>query len=414
MSWALALTATFTMAVSYIDRQTLAVLAPVVTRTLAISDASYGWLLSAFSVAYLIGAPLAGRLIDSIGARRGLLGAVVVWSAVAALHAVVPGFATLFLLRIALGLAEAPSFPGAVQTVHRALPPADRARGMGILFTGSSFGAMLAPPIAVFLEARWGFRVAFLCTAAAGLIWVPVWLAVAWNPAARRVLDAREPRVTKRVSMRHLALHPAVLRGVAVVFASAPMMSFALNWASKYLVQAYGLTQSDVGRYLWIPPALYDIGAIGFGHFASVRARRRRNDGDPPRVLFAMAAVLTTSLALMPLGGTPLAAILIAGIALAGSGGLFALFTADVLARVPRFAVSTAGGIIASAQSIAYIVASPIIGRTVQTTGSYTWIIIGLGLWVIPGSVLWLLWSPPPLTEEDTGALTLPAEGSLE
>ena len=105
-----------------VDRQTLAVLAPTVTQALGISEQNYGWLASAFSIAYLVGAPLAGRMIDAVGARRGLLGAVVVWSIVAALHALAPGFAVLFALRIALGLAEAPSFPGAAQTVHRALP----------------------------------------------------------------------------------------------------------------------------------------------------------------------------------------------------------------------------------------------------------------------------------------------------
>src|SRR4051812_20187760 len=101
-AWALALVATLTMAVSYVDRQTLAVLSPTVTKALAISDEQYGWLVSAFSVAYLVGAPIAGRMIDGIGARRGLLGAVLVWSFVAALHALAPGLGVLFGLRIAL------------------------------------------------------------------------------------------------------------------------------------------------------------------------------------------------------------------------------------------------------------------------------------------------------------------------
>ena len=69
--WTLALVATFTMAISYLDRQVLAVLAPTVTKALEIDDTSYGLLASAFSVAYLIGSPIAGRLIDRHGARGG-------------------------------------------------------------------------------------------------------------------------------------------------------------------------------------------------------------------------------------------------------------------------------------------------------------------------------------------------------
>src|SRR5271155_4834929 len=82
-AWALALTATLTMAVSYVDRQTLSAIAPSVQAALGFDDAHYGDLASAFAVAYLVGAPIAGRVIDRVGARRGLLGAVLVWSAVA-------------------------------------------------------------------------------------------------------------------------------------------------------------------------------------------------------------------------------------------------------------------------------------------------------------------------------------------
>src|SRR5262249_60466970 len=124
-AWAVAICATLTMAVSYFDRSTLAVLAPTVKEQLHISGTAYGWLTSAFSIAYLIAAPLTGWWIDRIGARRGLVTSVLLWTAVAALHAVVPGFWVLFGLRIALGIAEGPSFPGAAQTIQRILPPED-------------------------------------------------------------------------------------------------------------------------------------------------------------------------------------------------------------------------------------------------------------------------------------------------
>ena len=75
-SWMLVLAATFTMTISYVDRQALAVLAPTITRELHISETRYGLMMSMFSLAYLVGAPFAGRWIDRVGARRGLLAAV--------------------------------------------------------------------------------------------------------------------------------------------------------------------------------------------------------------------------------------------------------------------------------------------------------------------------------------------------
>ncbi len=395
-AWALTLVATFTMAVSYIDRQTLAVLAPTVTRALRISDASYGDLASAFSLAYLLGAPLAGRFIDRVGARRGLLGAVLTWSVVAGLHALVPGFGALFVLRIALGFAESPSFPGAAQTVHRALPTAERARGFGVLFTGSSIGAMIAPPVATWIEHRHGWRVAFLVTAIAGLVWVPVWLATAFRPDARRALDRAETPTEPVSPFWEVALHPAVLRAVVVVIAAAPAIAFVLLWGAKYLVRDYGLAQSDVGRYLWLPPLFFDLGALAFGDLASRRALRRGLDGTPDRALVGVAAVMAAMVGFMHQPSGPWGTMLIAAVAMAGGGALFALVTSDMLARVPPGAVSTAGGVAAAAQSLAYIVANPLIGRAVQHDGHYRAVVVALGAWVVPGCVAWVLWKPPP------------------
>jgi hypothetical protein len=64
---------------------------------------------------------------------------------------------------------------------------------------------------------------------------------------------------------------------------------------------------------------------------------------------------------------------------------------------VPPAIVPTAGGTCAAAQSLAHIVALPLVGRSVQTTGRYTVAAVALGLWVVPGCVVWMLWRPPPV-----------------
>ncbi len=59
-AWSLAVVTTLAMSISYVDRQTLAVLAPTITKALHISDVGYGWLGAAFSLAYLAAGPFAG------------------------------------------------------------------------------------------------------------------------------------------------------------------------------------------------------------------------------------------------------------------------------------------------------------------------------------------------------------------
>jgi sugar phosphate permease len=74
-AWAIALMSCLTMAVSYLDRQTPAVLAPTITADLQISDKVYGWLAAAFSISYLmmIGNQARGRSDGRDGSpRRGM------------------------------------------------------------------------------------------------------------------------------------------------------------------------------------------------------------------------------------------------------------------------------------------------------------------------------------------------------
>ncbi len=401
-AWALALTATLTMTISYLDRQTLAVLAPTVTEAFHLSETDYGWLASAFSFAYLVGAPLAGQLIDRVGARRGLLASLLVWTAISAAHAIAPTYAALFALRILLGLAEAPSFPGAAQVVHRVLPPDERARGLGVLFTGSSIGAMIAPKLATSLALVGGFRGAFLGSALVGLAWVPLWLwlthgdelGVLLGPARGQPADASP---ADKAGSWAIWRHPAVWRGVLAVLSSAPGLAFSLLWASKYLVKVLKVPPLGVGGYLWLPPLLYDLGSVFFGDL-STRRSRRRQDGSAPGLLIAIAALLTSFLALASQLTDTWLTVICLGFAMAGGGGIYALATSDMMARVPSGAISSAGGITAAAQSLTYIILNPLIGRHLDHGGTYASVMIILGFWALPGVAIWVIHRPPPLT----------------
>ncbi len=396
VAWAVALAATFTMTVSQLDRTTLAVLAPTVTKELGISETAYGWLTSAFSVAYLIGTPIAGWWIDRAGARRGLVWSVLVWSTIAALHSLALGFVTLFMLRIALGLAESPSYPGSAQTVQRIVPPRDSARGFGVLFTGSSIGVMIAAPLASFMFAAAGWRVAFLGSAAIGLAWVPLWIALTRRRDVRARLDARHVTTTTalpgpKLSWREFVSQPDVVRVIVAVFAAAPITGFAIAWGAKYLVRTFGVTQSDVGHYLWLPMVGFDVAAVVFGDLSS---RQNRAPGEPPRLLFGIAAVLASSLTLLPLATSAWMAMGIIGIAMAGAGALYTLSSSDLLTRVPPGRVALASSVLAASQSLVLIIANPLIGLSVTHFESYAPASVALGLWVIPGCAIWLFWRP--------------------
>mgnify|MGYP001105583654 CR=1 FL=1 len=398
--------ATLGMSVSYVDRQTLAAIAPSVTKALAIDNARYGWLLSAFSMAYLVGAPLAGIVVDRLGARRGFAAAVVVWSAVAGAHALAGSFAVLFALRILLGMAEAPSFPAAAQAIRKALPGARRPLAFGLLFTGSSIGAVVAAKLAVRLDAAYGFRVAFVGTALIGTLWIPAWLWVtrrAGDAAREHEEDPPVPTRTVRPGRSDwlaVVTSPPVLRAIVAIVGSAPALMFVLNWTSKYLVESWHVPKEDVGNYLVAAPLLFDLGAVGFGWIASAGAHRRPL-GETRLDLFLVSMLLAASLALAPLATSPAMAIALCAASACGGGGLYALVTADMLSRVPVHRTSSAGGMTAAAQSLAHVVAGPLVGWTIDRTHGYTAALVGLGVAVVPTTLAFLAW--PGLSSRGTG-----------
>ena len=394
-AWLVAIAATLAMSVSYIDRQILAVLGKSVRDALSIDMTGFGLLASAFSIAYLVAAPLSGVLVDRFGARRSLVVAILLWSAVSAAHALVPTFGVLFALRIALGTAEAPSFPSAAQAIKRILPARHRSAGYGLLFTGSSIGAMIAVPLAIQMKEAHGWRGAFLIGSIVGLVWLPFWLLATSGksvgdrlaqPNADERLETESPKWT-------VLAEPAVHRAIVLVMAAAPAIMFVLIFAPQFLEKTYHLTEKEVGRYAWLPPLFFDAGAILFGVVAS------RRDPTPSREkvrsqpeLTAIAGVLLSLIALAAYAPTPWTATILASLALAGGGAINARLTADMIARIDPAHVSTAGGLCAAAQSLAYIVASPLVGRSFDHTKSFTASLIALGFIVIPGVLAWIFW----------------------
>lgn len=387
-AWSLAAVATLGMSVSYVDRQTLAAIAPSVSKALDIDNQQFGWLLSAFSFAYLVGAPIAGVVVDRLGSRRGFALAVLVWSVVAALHGLATSFGVLFLLRVLLGAAEAPSFPSAAQAIRRALPGARRPLAFGILFTGSSIGAMVAAKLAVGLDAAYGFRAAFAIVALLGTAWLPVWLLVSRGFGLDRGAHHDETGPEKPTGKWwDVVTMPPVQRAIVAVVGSAPAMMFVLNWTSKYLVDGWHLPKAGIGNYLIVAPLLFDIGAVGFGAIASGRTGTKTN-----RDLLFGSMLLQSSLVFAPLAPSPEVGIAICSLAAAGGGGIYGLVTNDMLSRVPVSRTSAAGGMTAAAQSLSHIIAGPLVGWSVDRTHSFSTAMVALGLVVPPTMIAFLAW----------------------
>lgn len=395
-AWTVAVVATLAMTVSYVDRQVISAVATSVRETLGFGAERFGWLAGSFSAAYLVAAPVAGTVIDRVGARRGLVASVALWSAVSAAHAFAPSFGALVAMRIALGAAEAPSFPGAVQSVHRILPTVRRSAAVGLLFTGSSIGAAIAAPLAIAIDVKLGWRAAFAITSGLGLAWIPAWRLATRTGDVRAALAhpplARETRVViaTGAGAGRLAGDPVVLRSMALVAASAPALMFVFIWMPQYLEIGLHVPKPDLARYLWVPPVMCDLGMVGFGWLSDRLGAHSSRPWWAAR-LATIAGALVVSMAFAPRVHGPVAAVLLLGMGALGSGALYTLLTSDMIALVHPAQVSTAGGMTAAAQSLIYAVLGPVFGRWIDRTGSFDGPLLLVGSIALPGALGWSL-----------------------
>lgn len=391
-AWGITAAATAAMTLSYLDRQALSALAPTITADLKLTNTQYGWLGSAFSVAYLLAGPAAARMCDRLGAKRALLLGVLAWSAAAAAHSLAVGFVSFLALRLLLGAVEAPSLPAGAQTVQAVLAPADRARGMALLFAGMSVGSALAPPIAIGVAGLLGWRASFIALALIALVWVPVWQLATRGGALPHVPPA------KRADWKLVLRDPMMLRGLVGLAAIIPVSTFTLQWGAKFFA-AHHVGKAAYATYLLASGIAYDVGAVAFGDLAS-RRTKRVGSAAPHRLLLGLSTAFAAAGVIgMAIGDTEAAIVAFLIVCSVGRGGYTAIVNADTLARLPNEWIATGAALIASAQSAIILAINPLIGVSVDETGSYAPSLLAIAAFTVLPYAAWALWRAAPSRE---------------
>jgi ACS family hexuronate transporter-like MFS transporter len=350
-------------AINYLDRQTLATVAPLLRRELQLSNTDYGLLLTAFSVAYSVSAPFMGMLIDRMGLNRALPLAVAVWSATGIATALTRGIGGLLACRTVLGATEAAGIPGAGKAIHQYLKPGERALGNAINQAAVSLGMIVAVPLATIVAVRWGWRQAFLVTGLLGLAWIPL-----WNWVSRWLGTEPSPLPAPGAAFEILR-DPAIW--ALVVANGLAMIPYSLwtNWTTLYLVDVHRLSLAEAAWYAWIPPVFAVVGGLAGGGL-SLRFVARGLAPARARVQVCLAAsVLALTTALVSLA--PTAAWASAGISVsifavsAFSVNIYSL-PLDVFGGArAAFAVSV---LVASYGAVQAIV-SPLFGKVIDIYG---------------------------------------------
>ena len=277
-------------AINYLDRQTLSVIAPILIDRFRMSNETYSRIIFFFMLAYTIMNGVSGPLIDRLGTRVGYALTTAWWSAAAMLHALATGAWSLGVYRFLLGMGEAGNWPAGVKVVAEWFPVEERALASGIFTSGSSIGAILAPPIVAWIVMKFGWREAFLGVGATGFAWLVVWLLVYFTPAGDGGLHERRARPASLTAL----FKKRFVWGLTIAkFFMDPAWYFYIFWFPAYLKKARHFDIAAIGKYAWIPFLVAGAGYLLGGWLASALLRRN----VPPTI--ARKASVTTFACLM-------------------------------------------------------------------------------------------------------------------
>lgn len=380
--------------INYVDRQTLSVLAPRLTRELHLTNTEYGWISQAFLIPYTAMFILAGLLIDRYGTKLVYGVAAAWWSVAAMLHAAAGSALGFGVFRFLLGTAESANFVAAQKVAAEWFPPKDRGTLNGWVQAGSVTGAVITPPAVIWMADRWGWRAAFLFTGALGLLWVLAWFSCYHLPEKHPLITEAERALINGGEMErrrdedqvapspkwidYLRL-PQTWGLLLARIISDPVWWFYLFWLPKYLTEQQGLSEQRMSWLVWIPYLVSDIGSVVGGWYSGRLIARQVG------AVAARKAVMIASALIMPLGlllvlrpSTALALALISLVLGAHSSWKTNLVTMTV-DIFPRRVVASVHGIVATGGGIGGALFTTLAGYVIDSY-SYTPLLVLMGV----------------------------------
>jgi ACS family D-galactonate transporter-like MFS transporter len=297
-----------TVSINYIDRASLSVAMPMISREFDISPAIQGILLSSFFWTYCFMQIPGGMLADRFLPRSVIAGATIGWGAFAALAAASTGWITMLLTRLGLGLAEGPIYPAGAKLIGMWMTPTERGRAAALLDGGAPLGTALGSLIIAGLIAALGsWRLAFL---AAGLGTVAcgafAWFYVRNHPHEHESVNHQE-RTHIQDGLRQASADADSRAPFVQIFRSPSIwMLFAgwfcfnslwygfLTWIPSFLAKTQGL---DIAALGWATFLVFFAGFVGELTGGQLLDYWLRVSGEAEKVyrwLFGISAGLAT------------------------------------------------------------------------------------------------------------------------
>ncbi len=394
----------FLIVVTYLDRSCIGIVGVRIKDEFNLSNTQFGWVLSAFALAYALFEIPSGAWGDRIGQRATLIRIVICWSVFTALTGVTTGLLSLIIVRFLFGMGEAGAFPNSCGVVYRWFPANETSRGLSSTILGVYAGSAVAPLIVIPIAVAFGWRVTFFVNGFIGLIWVLIcFLWFRNNPSEMKgIADEEKSLIEKnRRDINHkqdfpwrTALKSRSMRALsASYFCSQACFYFFIGWFAIYLREGRHFTENRSKMILSFFYITGIAGALMAGFLNDWLAKRkglklgRRLLGMLPLSIFGICFLIA--------GITPNNSVVLASLFL----GIFfypssptASFSTCVDIGANRS--GTVAGIMNFCGQMGAFFSSIAVGMIIDFTHSYNTPMLLIAGLLLGGSLFWLLVDP--------------------
>ena len=154
-------------------------LLPNVAETFSVTTPQAGYVISAYALGVVVGAPVIAVLAAKMARRTLLLTLMLIFAAGNISSAMAPTFETFTLLRFISGLPHGAYFGVAALVAASMVPVHRRARAVGRVMLGLTVATLLGTPLTTFFGQSLDWQVAFLSVGVLGLLTVAlIWFYV--------------------------------------------------------------------------------------------------------------------------------------------------------------------------------------------------------------------------------------------
>jgi len=389
-------------AINYVDRQMIGVLKAPISDDLGWSETDFATVIIWFQLAYAIGYVSFGWFIDRLGARIGYSVAFIIWT----LGHTLCGFAgtagQFSAARFVLGIGESGNFPAGIKAVSEWFPAKERALATGIFNAGANIGAIVTPAVVpiIVVSMGLGWRMAFIITGAASLVWLVAWIAIYRRPREQPRLSAEELAYIEsdpadppeKIGWLRLLRYRETWAYALGKFLIDPIWWLFLFWTPDFLSKTYHLDLKSFGPPLIVIYLISDIGSVAGGWSSSTMMKRGFSANAARKLTMLACAFLVMPIFFAQYVDNLWLAVGIVGLATAAHQAFSANLYTIPSDMFPRGAVGSVVGIGGTVGAIGGMGMAWFTGYILQTTGSYTLIFAVAGsVYLIAVGVVHLL-----------------------